>query len=119
MSILEDGIVLRGERFIIPKKLRRNVLQAAHEGHTGRDSILRSLRRSVWWPGVTKDVRELVDSCIPCQASVGTKATPKMSIRETPGDVFEDVSMDFKGPVGGEYYLHLTIDNLSQYLWIW
>ena len=38
-----------------------------------------------------------------------------MSIRETPGDVFEDVSMDFKGPVGGEYYLHLTIDNLSRY----
>ena len=23
--------------------------------------------------------------------------------------------MDFKGPVGGEFYLHLTIDNLSRY----
>ena len=53
MSIMEDGVVLRGERFVIPKKLRRNVLQAAHEGHTGRDSIFCSLRQSVWWPGVT------------------------------------------------------------------
>ena len=44
MSIMEDGIVLRGERFVIPKKLRKNVLQAAHEGHPGRDSILRNLR---------------------------------------------------------------------------
>ena len=38
-----------------------------------------------------------------------------MTIRETRRDVFEDVSMDFKGPVAGEYYLHLVIDNLSRY----
>ena len=43
----------------------------------------------------------------------GDNGVTKMSVRETPGDVFEDVSMDFKGPVGGEYYLHLIIDNLS------
>ena len=113
LSIVGDGVLLWGERFVIPKKLRKNVLQAAHEGHPGRDSILGNLRQSVWWPGFTNDVMEMVEPCIPCQASVGTTVAPKISVRETPGDVFEDVSMDFKGPVGREYYLHLVIDNLS------
>ena len=57
----------------------------------------------------------MVDPCIPCQASVGKTIRPKMTIRETPEDVFQDVSMDFKGPIGGDYYLHLVIDNLSRY----
>ena len=40
-----DGVLLYGERFVIPKKLRKNVLQGAHEGHPRRDSILRNLRQ--------------------------------------------------------------------------
>ena len=51
----------------------------------------------------------------PLSGQCRNNGNSKMSIRETQGDVFEDVSMDFKGPVGGEYYLHLTIDNLSRY----
>ena len=77
LSIVEDSDILRGERFVIPKKLRKNVLQAAHEGHPGRDSFLRNLRQSVWWPGLTKDVLEMVEPYIPCQASVGTMVSPK------------------------------------------
>ena len=40
-SVLEDGIVIRGERFVDPKMLRKNVLQAPHQGHPGRDLMLR------------------------------------------------------------------------------
>ena len=115
LSVVGDGILLHGNRFVISKKLKKNVLQAAHEGHPGRDSILRNLRQSVWWPGLSKDVTEMVEGCIPCQASEGTTVAPKMMLRETPRDIFEDVSMEFKGPVAGEYYIRLVIDNLSCY----
>ena len=97
------------------KKLKENILQAAYEGHPGSDFILRNLRQSVWWPGLSKDVTEMVEGCIPCQASEGTTVAPKMMLRETPRDIFEDVSMEFKGPVAGEYYIRLVIDNLSCY----
>ena len=48
VSVARDGVLLQGERTFIPKKLRKNVLQVVHEGHPGRDSILRNLRQSVW-----------------------------------------------------------------------
>ena len=97
LSVVGDGVLLCGERFVIPKKLRENVLQAAHEGHPGRDSILRQLRQSVWWPGISKDVTEMVEPCIPCQASVGTTVAPKMTIRETPNDVLNMLAWTLKG----------------------
>ena len=50
-----DGLVLRGEKIVIPKELRPGVLSAAHEGHPGIVGMLRQLRQSVWWPGMTKD----------------------------------------------------------------
>ena len=47
LIILEDSVLVRGKRFIIPNKLRKNVLQAAHQGHPGKDLMLRELRMSV------------------------------------------------------------------------
>ena len=64
---------------------------------------------------LSKDVVEWIESYIPCQASVGTTVPPQMTVKETPNDVFEHVSMDFKGPIAGDFYLHLMTDNLSCY----
>ena len=36
LSILEEGILIRGERFVIPKRLRKKVLQVTHQVHPGR-----------------------------------------------------------------------------------
>ena len=64
---------------------------------------------------MAQDVKEWVESCIPCQASVGTVTSPPMELRETPENVFQHCSADFKGPIAGDYYLHVLIDNLSRY----
>ena len=37
------GVVLRVERLIIPKDLIPDILETAHEGHPGMESILRQL----------------------------------------------------------------------------
>ena len=52
---VNQGIILRGERLLIPTKLRPDVLDVAHEGCPGRDSMLRQLRMDVWWPGMHQD----------------------------------------------------------------
>jgi hypothetical protein len=41
---VNTGILLRGERLLIPTKLRPDVLAAAHEGCPGGDAMLRQLR---------------------------------------------------------------------------
>ena len=64
---------------------------------------------------MTEDARLWVKSCTACAASTPHTPPPPMVLRETPGRVWQHVSMDFKGPVGGDYYLHVTIDNFSRF----
>jgi hypothetical protein len=77
--------------------------------------MLRQLRLDTWWPGQTKDVRDFVDSCDFCAAGVAKNYPAPMTERETPDGPWQHVSADFKGPIGGQYYFHLLIDNYSRW----
>ena len=112
---LNGEVIMRGERLYIPKKLRGGVLAAAHEGCPGRDAMLRQLRQDVWWPAMHTDVKDYVRSCWACAAAVPTTACPPMVIRDTPDKVWSKVQADFKGPIGGEYYFHVVIDEFSRW----
>ena len=98
---VNQGIILRGERLLIPTKLRPDVLDAAHEGCPGGDSMLRQLRMDVWWPGMHHDVKKFTSSCGACASATPTNRTPPMALRSTPERVWSEVQADFKGPVGG------------------
>ena len=112
---LSQGVILRGDRLLIPVKLRPDILEAAHEGCPGGDAMLRQLRMDVWWPGMDKDVKKFTRTCLACSAAVPTTHTPPMAVRETPNRVWSEVQVDFKGPVAGRYYLHVVIDQLSRW----
>ena len=116
---VSDGLVLRGEKIVIPAKLRPDVLAAAHEGHPGIVGMLRQLRQAVWWPGMTKDATEFVQTCnTGCAPSVTKNSPPPMVVRETPDRPWQHVAADFKGPIignGKSYYFHVTIDLLSRW----
>ena len=43
-------MVVRGGKLVLPKALVPEVLEAAHEGHPGMESMVRQLRQLYWWP---------------------------------------------------------------------
>ena len=47
---LEDGLVLKGSRIIVPASMRNQVLQAIHLGHQGENKCILRARESVFWP---------------------------------------------------------------------
>ncbi|XP_064082956.1 uncharacterized protein K02A2.6-like [Macrobrachium nipponense] len=53
-------LLLRGQS-IIPKSLRRQILDLAHEGHQGIVKCKSRLRQKVWWPGLDKEVVRCLD----------------------------------------------------------
>ena len=64
---VHDGCLLWGNRVVVPKTYRGDVLVQLHEGHPGTTRMKGLSRMYVWWPGISKDVEETVQDCIPCQ----------------------------------------------------
>ena len=52
--IVVQGVLLRGERMVVPEELQAYVLALPHKGHPGMVPMLRQLRQDVWWPGRTR-----------------------------------------------------------------
>ena len=64
--VIEDGLILKGDRIIIPEILRGQILDALHTGHQGETKCLLLARESVFWPGITNDIKQLVKDCDTC-----------------------------------------------------
>ena len=67
---IQKGVILQGNRTVIPNSLRRVVLNAAHLGHPRKESVTRHIRQSCWWPGMSVYIREYAEMCLPCVATV-------------------------------------------------
>ena len=92
--------------------LQRN---AAHVGHPGKDRMLKQLRTSTWWPGMTANVNVYERSCTGCSASGASNAIPPMKTRDIPDRPWQHLSADYKEPNGGNYYFHMLIDNYKRW----
>ena len=54
-----DGVILYGDRIVIPPSLQKEVLNALHSAHQGVTSMLSRADTSVFWPGITADIQEM------------------------------------------------------------
>ena len=66
---MENGLITKGARLVIPSTLRSKVLEQIHEGHLGIEKCMLKARDSVFWPEISNDIRETVEKCGICQAS--------------------------------------------------
>ena len=61
-----DGVPLFKDRVIIPKSLRDEVLETLHSAHQGVTGMNERAQSSVWWPGITPQIKERRDKCRNC-----------------------------------------------------
>ena len=95
-----DGMILRGERIVVPALFRDKVVEIAHEGHQGIVRTKQILRAHVWFPGIDDHVQKLVLSCIPCQAVTPEYNREPLRMTLLPLGPWKNVSVDFAGPFG-------------------
>lgn len=53
---VQDGLVLKGERLVVPQSMREEVKQKLHQSHLGLQGCLRRGREVVYWPGMKKQL---------------------------------------------------------------
>ncbi len=111
--VLEDGLVMKGDRVVIPKKLRPEILTAIHTGHQGETKCILLARESVFWPGITNQIREMVKDCQTCQKF--QPAQPKMPILQPdlPTHPWEQLGTDIFEFQGHKYLI--IVDYYSRF----
>ncbi len=68
ISIL-DRLLLHGTRLIIPVSLQRPILINIHQAHQELEKCRQRARKSVWWPGLSSQLRTVVQQCDECRKS--------------------------------------------------
>jgi len=63
----QDGVLVKGQRVIVPKALRREMLQKLHAAHLGFESMMRRAKEVIYWPGMQNDIKQVADTCEVCQ----------------------------------------------------
>ena len=62
-----DGLVTKGDCVIIPKTLRRDILEKLHAAHQGIENTRLRARTCVYWSGINGDIEEMFSKCGICQ----------------------------------------------------
>lgn len=64
--VIKDGLIFRGDRVVIPKALRKEMIEDVHAAHQGIESSLRRARESIYWPNMNSEVKDYISRCEIC-----------------------------------------------------
>ena len=68
---VQDRLLLRGNRLVIPSSMQPKIIQYLHAGHQGITKCRERAKNSVWWLGLEKQLETMVTNCnICCQFSI-------------------------------------------------
>ena len=90
---VQDGLLLKGARIVIPSTLRLSILDRLHSGHQGITKCRARARETVWWPGLSSQLHDLVRNCYRCRQSRHQPPEP-LIISEFPKLPWEKVATD-------------------------
>ena len=57
---VQNGVLFRGERIIVPGAIRQKIMTALHSSHIGINGCLRRARELFYWPGMNDHVKTFI-----------------------------------------------------------
>jgi RNase H-like domain found in reverse transcriptase/Reverse transcriptase (RNA-dependent DNA polymerase)/Integrase zinc binding domain/Integrase core domain len=113
-----NGLIFKGQRIVVPPKLRADIIRRLHESHGGMEATLRHAREIVFWPNITDHIRNKVGNCRICISNSAANQKEPMQSVQPPELQFQIVSMDLMEMEGEDtirqHYL-ITVDHYSDW----
>ena len=63
---VQNNLLIKDSKIIIPSKLREDILNRVHDGHLGISKFRARARESVYWPGLSSEIENLDSKCHKC-----------------------------------------------------
>ncbi|XP_035690003.1 uncharacterized protein K02A2.6-like [Branchiostoma floridae] len=110
---MHDGIVYKGQAIVVPAELREEMIQKTHASHQGAEACIRRARETIFWPGMSAQLRERIGRCDICKTYQPKQQREPLMPHPTPTTPWSRVSMDLM-TLENRHYL-ITVDNYSDY----
>ena len=111
---VQDSIILREERVVIPTSLRPDLKAKLHAEHLGINSCLRRARELVFWPGMSADIRQAIEGCTTCAMHAGKQATEPLVMTDVPDRPYSKIGTDLFTIQERDYLI--TVDYHSTFI---
>ena len=111
---VQDGVLFRGERVLIPASMRKDMKEKLHAGHAGINSTVRRARSLIFWSRMSSDIRQYIESCDICSSHCVKQSPEPLHMHEVPDHPWQKVGTDIFS-LKGKHYL-ITVDYFSQFI---
>lgn len=111
----ENALMFYDHKIIMPLKLRHKMIQEIHEAaHFGINRTLSRAKEIMYWPGMNKQIIDIVSKCAICAKYQRSNTKEPMLPLEVPSAPFEKIGCDFC-EYNGKNYL-IVKDYFSKWL---
>ena len=84
-----------GRRIIVPRSLRREVLDSLHSAHQCPSKMIERAKQSVYWPGIMTDIEETRKSCSHCDRNAPSQSMMPPVMPASPDYPFQMIAIDY------------------------
>ena len=71
---IADGVIMLGNRIVIPPSLRSSMLMGLHAAHQGIAAMKSRAQESIWWPNITVHISKTRMDCEGCNRKAKSNA---------------------------------------------
>ena len=89
-----NGLVLKGQRIIVPLSMRKEMKQIIHSGHQGIEKCKARAREALYWPGMFAEIADIVSACSTCQEHRNYQQCEELLKHEVPREPWIKVGAD-------------------------
>jgi len=108
-----DGILFHNSKVIVPAELRGDMLKRIHEGHLGMDKSKSLARTTLYWPGMSRDIENLIARCSTCNSCRRQQPSEPLLPYSVPDYPWQRVGADIFTLYGRDYLL--VVDYYSKF----
>ena len=113
---VQDGLVFKGQRIIIPAALRQETIRKLHSSHVGVEACLRRAREVLYWPLMSAEIKDYVSCCSVCNMVRPAQSQESLKSHDVPNRPWSKVHCSNRLFVfNGENFI-VVVDYYSNFL---
>ena len=110
---VQDGMVYKGCKIVVPKTLRSEMLTRIHASHMGVESCLRKSRDVLYWPNMNNEISDHIEKCSICNEYSSKQQKETLITHDVPDRPWSKVGVDIFTLKQSDYLV--TVDYYSDF----